>query len=474
MRLATIIHDVYDDPNGVVLVQDHVRSDLHPKVASLQLMPAEKLSALPDRVFALVGTYQGTPLRKYAMHDEAHLRASVLYFEQAGASALPLPVAIKVAQNLLVGCDWYDVPVSEDLKKLAGLGSQVGNLVTGAFGAADMAAQAQALPGHVRGGVQAATHAQNLGKKASVEITYTDDEIARLMGNPEPSTENVILSNALSIGASKTKKADVPAHVMPRSGSLPSVPTSTTATTERSTAKVSEVVEVGEIYMPAFTPPPSVKIAAHLTVGSYPLDTEEEVKLASAWLEDNQAELGVHDRRVMAQSIHIRAEELGLGVNAETLLKYAGDGFGDFVAAELSWRAVAFEDTLFEAPYKELSAKHASLDPAMVVAELMHLDNASGVDLSWNRALGGFRDPYRAVYEKTAVDHGQYTWSSGTDYTSAMLLERLAAEYPLNKVLDDDLAKAFKKDPVGIFKSLPDPEKQVLARLSGQQHSGMI
>jgi hypothetical protein len=55
-----------------------------------------------------------------------------------------------------------------------------------------------------------------------------------------------------------------------------------------------------------------------------------------------------------------------------------------------------------------------------------------------------------------------------------MLLERLAQEYPLEKVIDEDLAKSFRKDPVGIFKSLPDPEKKVLARLSGQQHSGMI
>jgi hypothetical protein len=49
MQLAAIIHDVYDDPNGMILVRDHVRSSLHEKVASLSLLPQEALAALPDR-----------------------------------------------------------------------------------------------------------------------------------------------------------------------------------------------------------------------------------------------------------------------------------------------------------------------------------------------------------------------------------------------------------------------------------------
>jgi hypothetical protein len=253
---------VYDDPNGMILVRDHVRSSLHEKVASLSLLPQEALAALPDRVFALVATADGVPLRKYAMHDEAHLRASVLYFEEAGAGYLPLAAAVKVAQNLLVGCDWYDVTPSDDLVKLAGLA----NVLTGTLGAADMVGRASEVPGHVRAGNNLMRTAQMAGKKASVEIQYTEQEIARLMGSTEPTTEDTILRTATSINGGKTKKADIPAHVMPRGGSNPTVPTSTTATTERTTAKVSALGELSAYASVSTTP--EVKIAASLSAGS--------------------------------------------------------------------------------------------------------------------------------------------------------------------------------------------------------------
>lgn len=474
MRLAAIIHDVYDDPNGTVLVRDAVRTNLHEKVAGLQLLPPDQLHQLPDRVFALVGTSNGVPLRKYAMHDEAHLRASILYFEQAGASALPVPAAVKVAQNLLIGCDWYDVQPSEDLQKLAGLGSKVTNGVTAALGALDVGQQAVAIPGIVRDHKSMVQQAQLSGsKRASVEVQYSDAELAKLMGMDAPNlSENMILEQALPLHTrGRKKEADIPDHAMTRTGTLPGVRPRTLATTERTSDKVSAVGELGSLG--ASSPPSETKVAAHLSVGAYPLDTEEQVKAAARWLTEYNSALDIHDRRAMAQSINIAADELGCKIASEEVRQYAGDTFGDVLAAELAARVYAFDGTPGGEAYAKLAA--STLSPSDLVKELYTLDTQFGVDLVWNRKHAGFRDPYRAVYEKEAEESPQYTWSSGTDYTSGMLLQQLAHEYgKLESVIDADIAKAFKKDPIGIFKSLPDPEKKVLARLSGQQHNGMI
>ena len=74
MNLAGVILDLYDEPKGVVLRQKVTELGGMPaKLASATLLEYEELDQLPDRVFALVGTNAGQPIRKYAMHDEAHL-----------------------------------------------------------------------------------------------------------------------------------------------------------------------------------------------------------------------------------------------------------------------------------------------------------------------------------------------------------------------------------------------------------------
>lgn len=471
MKLAGIIHDVYDDTSASVLagvVQSG--SPLHEKVAGLRLLDASELEALPDRVFAMVGTVEGQTVRKYAMHDEGHLRTSLLYFAQS-AGSLPIATAVKVAQNLLVGCDWYDVPPPADVEKLAGLVNRAMNTVVGVTGAMDVADNASKLPGHVGGALQAARAAQLSGvKAASAELHYSDEEVRKIENSQDLPKDVEILDTALRLKTRKhTKKADVPAHAMSRSGTLPEVPLSGPRTDARRTNKVSHV---GDISAEAALPTYTRKVATR-SVGGLPLDEVAQVKRAAAWLDTHAAELTPQDRRVYAEAIAISGDELGEKVAGDMISKYAGMEYGDYIYTEIRARVSAFEGTEKEAAYAACLEKVASSPPGALAQELYDLDVANNVDLVWNRSIMGFRDPYRAVYEKASADES-YSWSSGTDYTSSMLLQRLAQEYQLEKVFDKDLAESFKKDPVGIFKSLPDPQKTVLARLASQQHNGMI
>jgi hypothetical protein len=485
MQLAGILHDVYDDPHVQVLARISQTAPIHEKVASMELLPPQALQALPDRLFAMVGTVGGELVRKYAMHDEAHMRTSLLYFEQGGASNLPLPTAIKVANNLMVGCGWYGLEPSEDLQKLAGIGTTAMNTLTGVTGAMDMHSQLGEIPGKMRAAQDATRAAQLSGMKVGgVELQYSEQEVQGMYNNSAPPTGNTILDRALGIGTRKAterkmtrqveKRSDlVGTSAMPRSGSLPGVPLDGNAKGDPRTNKVSHVGDISAAArIPVYGAPDAVQYALW---DQFPLRDADQVKTAAAWLEDNVHDLDVHDRRAMAQNILIRGDELDVKVANAAIAQYSGDEYGDHIGNELFARYTAFDgNPAAQTAYSTLYEKRASFPPAVMVSLLHAADDAHGVDLVWNREVNGFRDPYRAVYEKSAAED-QFSWASGTDYTSGMLLQRLAAEYPgLDSVFDEDLVKSFKKDPVGIFKSLPDPQKVVLARLASQQHNGMI
>jgi hypothetical protein len=74
----------------------------------------------------------------------------------------------------------------------------------------------------------------------------------------------------------------------------------------------------------------------------------------------------------------------------------------------------------------------------------------------------------RAAQEAELDKADQYTWTSGTDYVNGFQLKALAQQS--SKGLDDAFGEgfreAFTKDPVGMFASLPDPQKLVLSRMA--------
>ncbi len=119
MDLAGVILDIYDDPKGRIL-RDKVASigGMPTKLASSRLLEDEELDRLPDRVFAMVAENHGQTVRKYAMHDEAHLITSVFYFDEC-KGLLPTETRQKVASNLLIGCGWHDARPPRSLVKEA-------------------------------------------------------------------------------------------------------------------------------------------------------------------------------------------------------------------------------------------------------------------------------------------------------------------------------------------------------------------
>ncbi len=427
---AGIILDVYDDDKGLVLHKLASSGKVSEKLAAATLMDAAELAELPDRLFALVGTNHGVPFRKYAMHDPKHLASSVLYFMEQG-HLLPDAVRQKVAANLVNGFADYESEPPEELAKIA-LGP-VGALTAG-LGAVDAAGRAK----------------REIGRHQSDMERFREAQV------------------------SGTKTSDlVGTNIMPKSGvtrSADHVP----GTSQLARPKVAEGwVHCGELSQ---YPAPTVKRAAaqHFALAAtkqYPIDTPDLVKRASAYFDEHRLSFTPADRRAFAQAVVERADELKVKISGG-VFDYAGNEYGPFIESELISRRNNFEGMPEAAAYQLMLDKVASVTPDVMAQMIETADGVTGIDDSYDRPGTGFLDPYRAVYGGIKLSHldQPYAWSQGRDKVSGAELEKLAnhALDKLASIFGMPFAESFRRDPVGIFESMPDPQKVVLSRLATQ------
>lgn len=110
--------DFYDDPNGDVLKSILSDDQLSELVKEGAILSSDEVSALPDRLFALV-MYDGeNRIRKYACTDKTNTLVSSIYFLENWRH-LPAQAVKTAAVNLAEACGWYDVSVPPQMEKLA-------------------------------------------------------------------------------------------------------------------------------------------------------------------------------------------------------------------------------------------------------------------------------------------------------------------------------------------------------------------
>lgn len=514
MNLAGVILDLYDDPKGLVLRQKVAKLGGMPaKLASSEMLSYEELDRLPDRLFALVGTNNGQPLRKYAMHDEAHMLTSLMYFEECG-HLLPEPVRQKVASNLAVGCGWYDLAPPASVKS-AMLRAAMGTLTAG-LGTMEAANSAREVGNRVR-----AAQARVGGAKLASgrEVRLTDEQASSMQraegpesgyifgplgqfSQPGPThkkldrqtdVEGSIFGSAASRAEKKAdlNNTDVMTYddVMIGSGKKADL-TNTEAMTHQTSrtinpsktphAKQAGWQAVGDLSQMAAPTTRKVAEATHFALPHlcrYPIDTVAQVKQAAAYLNEYLYDFEPLDRRLYSQMVLHRAEELGVKVSGAALA-YGGESYGSFIDAELYKRASAFEGTGHENVYELLLEERSNVAPAVMAEMLKEADLETGAARSYGRPGVGFLDPYAAVYgqpklaEAEPAKEDTYSWRSGGDYVTGLMLKALASrKSDLDNTFGEGFSASFQKDPISIFESMPDPQKVVLSRLASDNSS---
>ena len=472
------ILDLYDDPNALVLRGNvHRAADRLPeKLASMRLVEPDALSRLPDRLFALVGTVDGEPLRKYAMFDSAHVATSVFYFLKCGGQ-LPEEVRAKVAQNLVEACGWYGAEPPEELQKVAILGAALGaglaladapgkirktKMINADHDLALRAAQASGVKQAGRG-VTVNGPADAYRELESFILRGSDNLEARFSELGGDQTPNPF---APSPGVKTANLIGTECGVQ---GALSNDPRGQTPQKRFATApKVSSWQNSGRL---EFTEPPlKVAESRHHALphrGLYPIDTPEQVKRASAYFDEYQYEFTSEDRRCFAQSVAARAEELGVPVHG-ALQKIAGNAYGPHIRGELQARIACFEGTDKTAAYEVLLEQLEQTSPIVMFDMLKLADRESGVDAGYGKPVTGFREPLSAVFG--APEKPIYTWNDRGHYVTEEQLRSFTKRVPdLDRAFGDGFSTKFVDDPIKSFDALSVDKKIVIARLANNE-----
>jgi hypothetical protein len=118
-----------------------------------------------------------------------------------------------------------------------------------------------------------------------------------------------------------------------------------------------------------------------------------------------------------------------------------------------------FLDDVFE--------KRAELHPEVYAEVLKRFDIEEGLDAGWDRVVP---DPWASTF---GVKTASVVWEEGAERVTDDALINLAQNYSPRLTLEwsDEFADEFRKDPVGVFNSLPTPQKKILSRLASDVES---
>jgi hypothetical protein len=428
MHLSDVVLDIYDDPTAMVLRAKLAGQELPPVLSDSTLLDPADLAVLPDRLFALVATNGDGVVRKYAMHDGAHVTTSIVYFLEKG-HLLPETMQKSAARNLIAACQWYDLQPPDELVKRA-------SVIDAAFGALDVKSRME--------GAHAQSKANMDGFRAAQAGMSSDMQ----------------------------KRADLNGtEMMPMSGSISTLPaprSTAKGSSSSSSSKQGAWEHAGDLtsHRPVDKTAQPVSKYAMPSTHRYPIDSYGDVKTAAAYFDENWEKFELDDRREFAVHVSNRLEELGLPVDG-FIAKYAGHEYGPNIDVELMARVHNFEGTGHEAVYQVMLEKRASTPAHVMVEMLYEADLATGASAKYDASLG-FRDPFQAVFGKVAENKTMWSWSEGNEYVNDTMLTDLAVNryQSLDRAFGMDVRKSFQKDPIGTFVSMPDPQKIVIARLA--------
>ena len=194
----------------------------------------------------------------------------------------------------------------------------------------------------------------------------------------------------------------------------------------------------------------------------YPLDSYTQVKQASAYFDHNHLLMAPVHRREYGQNLVKRAGALGIKVSAMAE-RYGADSWaseGDLHVAK-SCRRSGLSKEAHVAVLDDLFEKRAMMRPEDFAVALSEFDQVTGLDQHYD---SGVLDPYFSTFGKVAETKSIIIGNEYLSYEDLKHFAQASADQ-LEAPYGEDFVKEFRKDPVGIFSSLPMAQKKVVARL---------
>jgi predicted nucleotidyltransferase len=200
----------------------------------------------------------------------------------------------------------------------------------------------------------------------------------------------------------------------------------------------------------------------HMILGKYPVRTYEEVKLADGFFAENLLKMHPEERRSFAVKLAARATDLGIVLEGEAVHKYASSER----ASDAQMYVLARKEFLPEShqpALEKFAAEMHDVEPRAAAEALRGFDEATGLAHLWDHHVV---DPYYTMLGEVKTAE-EFIWAEGAERVTESDLKALAANSVmlLRSHFGNDFTDEFCKDPVAVFKSMPDTTKVVLARL---------
>jgi hypothetical protein len=480
-KYAGVTIDWYDD-EGMTLKGKFPTLDKVPEIIKeASVLPKEKLA---NEDFALIMVDRGYVFRKYACVDPGTTTMSVIYFMEHG-DKLPETAQKVAASNLLAACLHHGLLPPATLTKAAGVGKYiipVGGTLAGAAGGGAAAGEGHRLEGALLGGAAGAggsTLARNalrgpVSKKLSEYAKSVSPRI-KIKGKPSVAA----LENA-------EKKMSRAARVATAGLAVPSIAAGGLAgntgvralkslTADEEAQKISSVVDVtGQ------RPKQIVKVAKPMKdedyavvmedgTRKYPIHTWDMVKKAEDYFLENSVKIQPEIRRQFAVKLAAKAFTMGYPVAIE-IANLGSTHYADenTLRDAIDMRKVACAPKSNAREFlDELFKKKASIYPEIYSECLKRFDINEGLDKGWDHIVP---DPWASTFGKAAA---KVVWESGADIVTEDALTNLA-ENRLDLIIQKftyTVGNEFRKDPIGIFNSMPDPQKRLIARMASDAES---
>lgn len=486
--IAGFVVDQYDDVRGEVLATRFQTLETIPDfVKTAHRMTADERTEMPDDAFALVLFDQGHKMKKFAMVDKGNTALSVVYLLEQG-HLLP-PEAIKTAAvNLINACEHYGLEIPEKLKEAA-KGGNVSS-VSGK-GQTPYARGAKVLKmqfnspkesdGNYHDNPQLGKDEEDEDLKSRVNLDSPQgtnfiliphfSQKETIKDDHAGSTDNMKQASAhapdcpglpeykgiCNCGMQKTAGAfgDAPGEVRQR---------------EKGWREAPHMDISGWDPSQAFSNSPTENCETLLR-GHYPVDTQDQVKTASAYFADNWQEFRPRDRHTYCVKLAQKLASENLPIS-EDIERYGSQTYAADVEEQTNVRRGLVHEE-FHSQLDLLLEKRAHIQPETFAEALSDFDHMTSLQYHWGSKV---MDPWYTTFgpslEKVAALHWSYS-EMGTR-TDEAELKALAmnGHHLISKSFGAKFADEFSKSPKTFFEALPKPQKLVLARLASDRHAG--
>jgi hypothetical protein len=203
----------------------------------------------------------------------------------------------------------------------------------------------------------------------------------------------------------------------------------------------------------------------------YPIDTWDRVKTAESYFGENKFRMDPSIRRQYAVKLARKSFIMGYPLDGDIVelgsTDYASDGH---IKAACAMRRAAVTEDHSREFLDEMIEKRAEIQPEVFAECLRRFDLDEGLYHGWDQDIP---DPWASTLGIDKTAHNTVVWEQGAERVTEEALHNLVQNHiaRLYDLYPKDMVLGMVKDPVGVFNSLPDPQKKLVARLANDSSS---